>query len=342
MDVSNKKFKNRLTGEVFTIIDQYQNIAITSDKQKIDVNLLSNDKLFTPVKNSVNESFSLPKTKEDIVDPNKFFDDQSIYNTFADKIKNVDLSKLQDDNRNPDISKSINNNLALSNESAIIMSDPEDEVQELKRKYGASSVDESVRRQNETFARILDPQPEQPQEPIINNTTNNTNNIQQPEIREYVEPDKKYSEPIQRFEVQDPVITMFKNVKRNTEFKINLKVDGKIPRLDFIEMMEDSYEISIIEYLADEFTDNILRNPSIIRNKIMEEIKSMIDKKNGVTKPEVRKIPEVKKEDREVLNEGLPTPVKSRRKPVVKKPTPPPTQIIPEGKDPIQTKNMSV
>ena len=74
----------------------------------------------------------------------------------------------------------------------------------------------------------------------------------------------------------------------------------------------------------------------------MEEIKSMIDKKNGVTKPEVRKIPEVKKEDREVLNEGLPTPVKSRRKPVVKKPTPPPTQIIPEGKDPIQTKNMSV
>ena len=341
MDVSNKRFKNRLTGEVFTIIDQYQNIAITSDKQKIDVNLLSNDKLFTPVKNSVNESFSLPKTKEDIVDPNKFFDDQSIYNTFADKIKNVDLSKLQDDNRNPDISKSYdNNNLSVSNESAIIMSDPEDEVEELKRKYGVTSVDESVRRQNETFARILDPQPEQPQEPIINTTTNN--NIQQPEIKEYVEPDKKYSEPpIQRFEVQDPVITMFKNVKRNTEFKINLKVDGKIPRLDFIEMMEDSYEISIIEYLADEFTDNILRNPSIIRNKIMEEIKSMIDKKNGVTKPEVRKIPEVKKEDREVLNEGLPTPVKSRRKPVVKKPTPPPSQIIKEGHDP-EPKNMSV
>jgi hypothetical protein len=338
MDVSNKIFKNRLTGEIFTIIDQYQNIAITSDKQKIDVNLLSNDKLFIPVRNPVNESFSLPKTKEDIVDPNKFFDDQSIYNTFADKIKNVDLSKLQDDNRNPDISKSINNNnLSLSNESAIIMSDPLDEVEELKRKYGVSSVDESVRRQNEKFAKILDPESEQPQEPIINN------NIQQPEIKEYVEPNQTYVEPpIQRFEVQDPVITMFKNVKRNTDFKINLKVDGKIPRIDFIEMMEDSYEISIIEYLADEFTNKILRNPSIIRNKIIDEIKSMIDKNNGVTKPGIRKIPEVKKEDREVLNEGLPTPVKSRRKPVVKKPIPPPTQIIPEGKDPIQTKNMSV
>ena len=64
----------------------------------------------------------------------------------------------------------------------------------------------------------------------------------------------------------------------------------------------------------------------------------MIDKKNVLTKPEVRKVPEVKKEDREFLNEGLPTPVKSRRKPVVKKPTLPPTQ----GKDPIEIKNMSV
>ena len=135
---------------------------------------------------------------------------------------------------------------------------------------------------------------------------------------------------------------MFKNVKRNLDFKINLKVDGKIPRLDFIEMMEDSYEISIIEFLADEFTEKLLNDPSIIRNQIINEIKSMIDKKNGVTKAEVRKIPEVKKEDREFLNEGLPTPVKSRRKPVVKKPTPPPSQIIPEGKDPIEPKNMNV
>jgi len=352
MDFSNKTFKNRLTGELFTIIDQYQNIAITSNKQKIDVNLLANDKLFIPVNNSLNESFSPKNTKEDIVDPNKFFNDQYTYNAFADKIKNVDLSKLPDDNRNLDVSSSYNNNnLPLSSESAIIIDDPIDEVEELKRKYGATSVDESVRIQNEKFSRILDPQPEKQ----IDNLT--VNNVQQVEAsREYVKPNQTYSEPVQRFEVQDPVITMFRNVKRNTEFKINLKIDGKIPRLDFIEMMEDSYEISIIEYLADEFTNSILRNPSIIRDRIIEEIKSMIDKKNGVSKTEVKKstkdskdreIPEVKKEDREVLNEGLPTPVKSKRKPTVKKtipppPSPPKDRMLKEGKEPEPPKNMSI
>jgi hypothetical protein len=140
---------------------------------------------------------------------------------------------------------------------------------------------------------------------------------------------------------------MFKNVKRNLDFKINLKIDGKIPRLDFIEMMEDSYDVSMIEYLAEEFTNNLLIDPSFIRNKIIDEIKSMIDNKNGVTKADIRKIPEVEKE---VLNEGLPTPVKSRRKPVGKKPEvkeiikplPPPTQIIQEGKDPEGEKKKTI
>jgi NH3-dependent NAD+ synthetase len=69
-----------------------------------------------------------------------------------------------------------------------------------------------------------------------------------------------------------------------------------------------------------------------------------------LTKTEVRKIPEVEKEEREVLNEGLPTPVKSKRKPVVKKPEvneiikplPPPTQIIQEGKDPESEKKKTI
>jgi hypothetical protein len=334
MEFINKTFKNKITGDSFTIIDQYQNIAITSNKEKIDVNLLSNDKLFVPVKNntvqSMNENFEFPKKqKEDIIDPNRFFNDQNTYNAFADKIKNVDLSKIPDDEN-----KSLNTLTSnITNESAIIMSDPEDEIEEIKRKYGATSVDDSVRRQNEVFSRILDPESNQPEvQPI--------QPIQQVEVkREYVEPQQTYVEPpVQRIEVQDPIISMFKNVKRNLDFKINLKIDGKIPRLDFIEMMEDSYDVSIIDYLADEFTNKILNDPSIIRNKVKDEIKSMIDKKNSLTKTEVRKIPEVKKEDREFLNEGLPTPVKSRRKPVVKKPTLPPTQ----GKDPIEIKNMSV
>ena len=343
MDFLNKTYKNRITGDTFTIIDVYQNVAITSNKEKINTVLLNNDKLFIPVNGFMNESISRNPLKEDVIEPSKFFDNQGTYNVFAEKIKSLPLDNIPYDNSMS--SKIENNNNFPNNESAIIMSDPEDEIAELKRKYGASSVDSSVKRQIDTFDRILNPVKENTEE--VNNVVQNievSKEMSSEVKREDVEP------VVQRIEIQDPIISMFRNVKRKLQFKIKLKIDGKIPRLDFIEMMEDSYDVSMIEYLAEEFTNNLLIDPSFIRNKIIDEIKSMIDKKNGVTKAEIRKIPEVKKEEREVLNEGLPIPVKSKRKPAVKKPEvkeiikplPPPTQIIQEGKDPEGEKKKTI
>jgi hypothetical protein len=74
---------------------------------------------------------------------------------------------------------------------------------------------------------------------------------------------------------------MFRNVKRNTDFKISLDIENKIPRYDFIEMMEDSYNTSIIDFLANEFTNNLLENPDIIKNKIKEEIERLVYKKES-------------------------------------------------------------
>ena len=82
--------------------------------------------------------------------------------------------------------------------------------------------------------------------------------------------------PTQNYNVEDPIITMFRKSKRNVEFKINVEVSDKIPRLDFIEMMEDSYEILMIDFLADEFTNKVLQDPSIIRNKIKDKIKQLV------------------------------------------------------------------
>ena len=314
MTLKNKIFKNKLTGDTFTIVDQYQNVAITSNKEKVNTSLLQNNNIFEEVSSMsiVNESFTTRKV-EDVIDPNNFFDNQRTYDVFAEKIKNVDMSNIKDDSYND---SSVNANLPndfrpSSNDSAVIMSDPEYEIEELKRKYGATSIDDSLRKQNEVFSKILeepsDNQPEeQPYVPVqLSEQQNNRQNL----MNIQNEP------PIQRIEVQDPVIGMFKNVKRNTEFKINLKVDGKIPRLDFIEMMEDSYEVSIIEYLADEFTNNLLKDPSIIRNEIINEIKSLIDKKNlsSDKKEEVKSNPDV-------VNPQITDSVTSEKPKTVRKP----------------------
>lgn len=286
MNFLNKTFKNRLTGDQFTIIDVYQNVAITSNKEKINTNLLLNDKLFIPVNKGTNplkENLNIKTMVEDVVDPNRFFSDQNTYNAFAEKIKQIPLDKLPEDNLNRVDNYS---NLPVStNESAVIMSDPEDEIEELKRKYGATSVDDSLRRQNEAFSKILNEE-ENVEQVEAQRTDVNINNQQMVEVtREYIEPNQVNEPPVQRFEVQreDPILTMFKNVKRNLDFSINFEINGKIPRLDFIEMMEDSYEISIIEYLADEFTQNLLKDPNLIRQRIISIIKQMIDEKNSTS-----------------------------------------------------------
>jgi len=290
MEFLNKTYKNRVTGDIFKIIDVYQNVAITSNKEKINTNMLTDDKFFIPVSSppkSINESMRTPK--DDSVDPNKFFSNQTTYNAFADQIKRIPMEKIpyENDSNSLRMPDSYSNLPVATNESAIIMSDPEDEVEELKRKYGAVSVDNSIRRQNETFAKFLeDPQETQTDniqrvevsrdnnpEPVSYQNENKTNYMNQ------FQNDNQAS--VQRVEAVDPITQMFKNVKRNTNFNLNIKITGKIPRLDFIEMMEDSYDVSIIEFLADEFTRNILNDPSVIRDKVISEIKSMIEKNSG-------------------------------------------------------------
>jgi hypothetical protein len=337
MSFINKRFKNKLTGDEFEIVDVYQNVAITSNKEKVNTSLLMNDKIFVPINSytSMNESAPSNPLKQEYVDPSKFFDNQNTYNTFAQQIKSIPMDKIPDDNSGDGVSQAIRNSNPdfyqnVNNESAIIMADPEDEIEELKRKYGATSVDDSLRKQNEVFSRIL----EDPQQGVENTTPIPENNDRRMDTFQNQEP------PIQRIEVQDPVITMFKNVKRNNEFKINLKIDGKIPRLDFIEMMEDSYEISIIEYLADEFTNNLLKDPSIIRDRIINEIKSMIDKKNGVS---------VKKDVNPQITDAVTSKESIEPKPVVKKttnrkkttPTSPSKNRLKEGKETDAPKNMN-
>jgi hypothetical protein len=271
MDFINKKFKNKVTGDVVTIVDHYQNIAITSDKEKINTNLLLNENLFTQVKQISDNTNSV--SKQDTIDPLQFFDSQRTYNAFAETIKNTDLSKVKDDdgtqiNLNPSTNFPV-----TTNESAVIFSDPNDEIEELKRKYGATTVSDSLRQQNETFAKILDPDQNVTQVKVDRDEVDPVRELYSDVNQNQITPKMNLSEP-----VNDPVTSMFRNVKRNVDFKINLKIDGKIPRLDFIEMMEDSYELSIVDFLAEEFTNKLLSDPSIIRNKVKEEIFNLINK----------------------------------------------------------------
>jgi hypothetical protein len=263
MSLANKSFKNNLTGEIVTVIDSFENIAILENKQKVNVNALMNPALYT-----------------EEIDPASFFNNQGAYNILAEKIKNIPTDQIVDDDgqmnvagvERIDIPRGVD-----QGESLITMSSEEDEKVALAAKYGIVNPPvESLQRQNEAFAKILGeesenelPQVPQYQQPVQEQITRVEVNREEEFSREYVQ-------PVQRIEVEDPIIKMFKGVKRIVEFNINLDIKNKIPRLDFIEMMEDSYETSIINFLADEFTNELLKNPDTIKDMIKRKINILV------------------------------------------------------------------
>lgn len=253
MSLDNKKFRNNRTGEIVKVISTFEDIAVLENKQKASVSELVNPALFT-----------------EEVDPSSFFSNQSAFNQLAEKIRNIPTHMIQDDDGQIPVTTTGNDQFRpLVNESAVIMTTEEDERAELARKYGASIDNTStLARQNDAFAKILGEESDEelPVSPRVFN---------EPEVQR-VEVNRNAPQPVQRVEVEDPIVTMFKRTKRNVEFKINVEVSDKIPRLDFIEMMEDSYEISMIDFLADEFTNKILQDPSVIRESIKSKIKQLV------------------------------------------------------------------
>ena len=244
MSLSNKTFKNNATGEIVKVIDSFENIAILENKGKAEVSKLLNTDLYT-----------------EQIDVSSFFNTQGAYNNLAEKIKNIPADKIRDD-VGGEVMINVDGNNSFSvkpsmDESAIVMSTEEDERAELARKYGVVTPQNDVDKQNQAFAKLLGEEEE----------------VQTIEVNRD-QPRVETQKPVQMTE--DPIITMFKNVKRSKDFSISLEIKNKIPRPDFIEMMEDSYNTSIIDFLSAEFTDNLLRNPQIIEDMIKQKIKELV------------------------------------------------------------------
>lgn len=268
MSFANRTFRDNKTGEIVKVIDSFENIAILENKSKVSTDFLINPELYT-----------------EQIDPLNFFNNQGAYNILADKIKNIPTDFIKDEpgSSGMDISSkiSVDGIQPAMNESAVLMMSEEDEKAELARKYGVNpNPIDATSKQNEAFAKLLgeDAEDELPVIKRLPDLIPNDEPVQRIEVNRDPQPDQGFTQPVVQpvVQVEDPIITMFKNVKKSVDFKFNVEVSNKIPRLDFIEMMEDSYETSIIDFLANEFTNNILSNPDIIKESIKERIKHLV------------------------------------------------------------------
>jgi hypothetical protein len=290
MNLINKEFREVGAKETFRIIDVHKNIAITDSREKVDVSRLQDPRFYVMIgptqlisENVDGKKFNI-NLDSDYIDPNQFLNSNNTLKLFADTIKSIPTENLPQDDVNIPVTGYVNknSNMPANNDSAIIIDNDYDEAAEIARKYGVSSVGDSIRSQNEKFAEFIDPEEfsdeiTRPvsisQVPELPNT--NSNNV------------KSDPPPTQHIRVDDPVTSMFRNVKRTVDFSLDIKLENKIPRLDFIEMMEDSYQISIIEFLAEEFTEELLKNPNGLKKMVSDKIRSLVYKNEKVPKSKV-------------------------------------------------------
>jgi hypothetical protein len=325
MNLIGKKFQNK-SGKVCIVKDINEKVTTFSDGTRVDTRFLLDKNYFVEIPTQqVQQNYKAPVEK---IDPNSFFSQRNPLFEQINSIPNDFIEKLPTDN----LMSHRYNNYPVDNSSAVVQYDPEREKEELARKYNVKSnaivedAREQANRQNSKFmsdpklAKMLEEegmnfnQMQQVQQAQVQ--------ITQPAVQQHVTPPDNYKEiyspssrqidPVvetknpSQYEYIDPIISMFRKAKRNTDFKISIDIEKKIPRLDFIEMMEDSYETSIIEYLAEEFTQQLLSNPNIIRDKIIKELQNMLD--NNSDKPK-----KAKKKEEEISTENL-LPEKKQRK----------------------------
>ena len=285
-----KKFTDLRNGRIVEVTDRFEDIAILDGNKKIRVGQLLDTNFF-----------------DEYIDPKNFFRNESLLNNFTQKIKQIpddvlknikEESLITEDFNQDGISKPKKVRMKdpmqpIMDEPAVLPADPEMERLELMKKYGINNnpiVD--AQKQLDKFKSILEDPQKEDEEEIQKFEVDREDMVMTEEVKyqeNIVEETKKTPAESNSKKVEkndDPIIAMFKNVKRNREFSVSINYENKIPRADFIEMMEDSYNTSIIEFLADEFTNQILENPNLIRDKIIAEIKKIVYKGEEVVEVE--------------------------------------------------------
>lgn len=305
MNLANKSFRDNRTGEVVKVIDSFENIAVLENRSKIDTRRLLDTNHYT-----------------EYIDPNQFIKttSSSAYNSIFETIKSIPTDKIPvDDNEIPVQipSQTYDPYRPTEDSPAVYTSSVEDEKAELARKYGASVDNVSATdRQNQAFARLLgDDTSDLPTVP--------KEQVQRVEIvrdeegsvvsSEYVTPEPAKREPAPVLVEKDPY-EMFRGIKRSVEFKLDLPLTNSIPKIQFIEMMEESYDKSIIEFLAHDITEQILKDPESLRKSIETKIREMVYGKEEADSP-------VKKTETKAVPKRASKPnTATGEKPVSKKP----------------------
>ena len=286
INLKGKRYKSVATGEIFAVETNSDDIVYMKSDNDVIINItpkdLFNTEIFSAIDDygySVNKdeimdekspifetnqpSFQAPSLNEDSkIDAESFLKNNIMTTNLASQLKSVvehiDPNTIRDDTRasltiNDEDDDSIVVNAV--NNDMLEEIDLEKEKEEIAEKY--KNVYSVPIKKNEVVINV---------DNNIENSVTSTSNI---------------NDNVKN----NPIVDMFKSVKRTVDFSVELHISNKIPQPSFIKMWEENYNDSIIDYLTNNISQDLLNNPQQVKEIVKDGIMKVVYGKNYNKQP---------------------------------------------------------
>lgn len=258
-----KKYKKISENKEYTVTGVEGSFFILNDGVKVSAERLADKTTFTEV-NPASDFFSLANNA--ILGAFNTFKPNQNQSYESENVVRVEAKR--DDLNDDSMFYSNANESAYLGEAEF---DPEVEKRKLLQKYNVQSnpVAEAAK-QNEMMKNLLDGV----------DVTEIKNEFLLNELKDKkIHIDAK-QQPQQQTIVEDPIISLLKKTKRVNKFKAKIEIEELLPKNEFIQMIEESYDNSAIDYLVDEMYNKILNDKSHIKDMIKQQMTLFVNKKH--------------------------------------------------------------
>src|SRR5574344_584749 len=286
INLKGKRYKSVATGEIFAVETNSDDIVYMKNDNDVIINITPNDLFNTEIFSAIDDygysvnkdeimdekspifetnqpSFQAPSLNEDSkIDAESFLKNNIMTTNLASQLKSVvehiDPNTIRDDTRasltiNDEDDDSIVVNAV--NNDMIEEIDLEKEKEEIAEKY--KNVYSVPIKKNEVVINV---------DNNIENSVTSTSNI---------------NDNVKN----NPIVDMFKSVKRTVDFSVELHISNKIPQPSFIKMWEENYNDSIIDYLTNNISQDLLNNPQQVKEIVKDGIMKVVYGKNYNKQP---------------------------------------------------------
>lgn len=182
------------------------------------------------------KKFLLGTKYDEYLDPSDFFSASGNLNKIAEQLKNTDSKVFENVNTGTQVHSQ---NLYQNTQDKIVPP-----VQKYVPEISVNTVNTS---HNYNF--------EQPVQTPSNQNNNIPNNVYQPE---------------------SPELALFKKLKRSNKVNFDLKIEEMIPTLEFIRMMNENFETSIIDYVSNQAVEKLLKDASSLKKQIKDQLEILV------------------------------------------------------------------